>query len=457
MLPVTRLDTESAKGSNGEENMNGPRQGTVSERYTRIQQLGWNLDVLQKSTVLVVGAGALGNEIIKNLALVGLGNLLVIDFDKIETHNLTRSVLFRVSDIGRGKAEVAAQAAKDIEPGINVRWFDTALQYTLGLGVFRRVDVVLGAVDNLQTRREINRACIQANTPFIDGGLYFLDGDVRVFLPPFDVCFDCTLTEEERVEGWRRWSCLQLSAGEDHATGPTAPTVASMVGGLQAQLALKFLHRDQDTPYPMSVPNGVRVRFNGFADEYERWNLSRDTLCPTHSSAIPMLESSIRTVPLGRDVEAAGILKVAQESLGPEAFLELGFDLVYELSCQECGRCEPISRRLGTVAIGEALCPRCTPTHCSSCGNLLADTFTQSPETVFPDHADCAVCFQSNRLVLRDALIVNRIEAGSPILNRSLLELTVPMWDILEAKSFDKSSIFLQLDGDKNEALGITP
>ena len=233
--------------------MNGTSQQPDSERYTRILQLGWNLDVLSRATVLVVGAGALGNEIIKNFALAGVGNLIVVDFDKIENHNLTRSVLFRSADIGLGKAEVAARSAQEIEPRMHVRWFDSPLQSTIGLGVFRNVDVVLGAVDNLQTRRDINRSCMQAGTPFIDGGLYYLDGDVRTFLPPFEVCFDCTLTEEERVEGWKRWSCLQLSEVEDAVIGPTAPTVASMVGGLQAQLALKYLHRDRDTPYRMST------------------------------------------------------------------------------------------------------------------------------------------------------------------------------------------------------------
>ncbi|HJO81832.1 MAG TPA: ThiF family adenylyltransferase, partial [SAR202 cluster bacterium] len=62
------------------------------DRYTRLVELGWNMDLLRRGTVLVVGAGALGNEIIKNLALAGVGNVLVVDLDEIETHNLTRSV-----------------------------------------------------------------------------------------------------------------------------------------------------------------------------------------------------------------------------------------------------------------------------------------------------------------------------------------------------------------------------
>ena len=186
------------------------------DRYTRLRQLGWDMDLLRRSIVLVVGAGALGNEIIKNLALAGLGNLLIIDPDTIETHNLTRSVLFRASNVGEKKSAVAAAAATDIEPGMNARWFHSNVQETLGLGVIREVDVILGAVDNLQTRRDLNASCMRTGTPFIDGGLYFLDGDVRVFTDPFSVCFDCTLTEDEREDGRRRWSCLGLAP----KTGP---------------------------------------------------------------------------------------------------------------------------------------------------------------------------------------------------------------------------------------------
>ena len=243
-LPNVKRSLDSPKVRAVERAGNGPDE----ERYRRLRELGWDLELLGSSRVMVVGAGALGNEIIKNLALAGVGTLLAVDSDTIETHNLTRSVLFRATDVGRSKAEVAAQAAREIEPALNIRWFHSPIQHTLGLGVFRLADVVLGAVDNLQTRRDLNRACMFADTPFIDGGLFYLDGDVRTFLPPFHVCFDCTLTQDERDEGWRRWSCLKLSAESDFPVGPTAPTIASMVGGLQAKLALKYLHRTKDLP-----------------------------------------------------------------------------------------------------------------------------------------------------------------------------------------------------------------
>ena len=421
----------------------------AQDRYARVRQLGWDMELLKSSTILVVGAGALGNEIIKDLALVGIGNLIIIDSDIIETHNLTRSVLFRPSDVGRGKAQAAAEAARDIEPELKVSWFDSPVQSTLGLGVFGQVDVVLSGVDNLQTRRDLNRACLLTSTPFIDGGLFYLDGDVRVFTPPFPVCFDCTLTHDEREEGWRRWSCLKLAAGDDAPVGPTAPTIAAMVGGLQAQLALKSLHRGRELPYRMLVPNGVRIRFNGFCDEYERWDLSRDAECPTHMDASPIPDAAVRLLPFGNEMSAGLLLEMAQEQLGPDGYIELGFDVIHRLTCFQCGDTEPSLRRVGTLMIDEAVCRRCTPSCCRHCGESIARVFETHPDLVFPDRMDCPSCFKTNELVIRDAESLNRIEPDSPVLGYSLAELGVPLLDILEAKAFDVDySLYFQLDGD---------
>src|SRR6188474_779988 len=90
------------------------------DRFGRFRLIGWwDQARLARAKVLVIGAGALGNEIIKNLALLGVGNVLIADMDRIENSNLSRSVLYREGDTGKFKAEVAARAAKDIYPQIN--------------------------------------------------------------------------------------------------------------------------------------------------------------------------------------------------------------------------------------------------------------------------------------------------------------------------------------------------
>ena len=423
---------------------------TDGDRYTRLRQLGWDMDVLRRSIVLVVGAGALGNEIIKNLALAGLGNLLIIDPDTIESHNLTRSVLFRASDVGKSKCAVAAAAAAEIEPGMNARWFQSNVQETLGLGVFKEVDVVLGAVDNLQTRRDINANCMRTGTTFIDGGLYFLDGDVRIFTDKFSVCFDCTLTEDEREDGRRRWSCLGLASENGSPVGPTAPTIASMVGGLQAQLALKYLHRGQPAPYPMRVPSGTRIRFNGIADEYESWALNRDPTCPTHLTAESISEATVRRVALSNDVVAEELLQKVQGEFGAESYVDLGFDLVFELSCVRCGRTERCLKRQGSMTFLDTMCPVCTVPNCHQCGRRLAESAFAQSDMVFPDRIDCAFCFESTPVIIRENSMISRLDPESPGLSHTLSQLTVPLMDILEIKGAKGDEpTFVQLDGDR--------
>ena len=77
------------------------------DRQSRIE--GWDAEAIRNATILVIGAGAIGNETLKNLALLGFGNVIVCDMDQIELSNLTRTVLFSHDDIGKGKSELAAQ------------------------------------------------------------------------------------------------------------------------------------------------------------------------------------------------------------------------------------------------------------------------------------------------------------------------------------------------------------
>src|SRR5882672_9868283 len=94
------------------------------DRFHRFKLISWwDQERLKNAKVLVIGAGALGNELLKNLSLVGVGNVVVADMDRIENSNLSRSVLYRAKDNGQLKATVAARAAKEIYPEMKVAAF----------------------------------------------------------------------------------------------------------------------------------------------------------------------------------------------------------------------------------------------------------------------------------------------------------------------------------------------
>ncbi len=108
------------------------------DRYARFQLIGWwDQARLQRASVIVVGAGALGNEVLKNLALLGVGRILIVDYDLVEGSNLSRSVLFRASDAGQPKAEVAAVALRQLNPDINAISLAGNIITDVGLGTIR--------------------------------------------------------------------------------------------------------------------------------------------------------------------------------------------------------------------------------------------------------------------------------------------------------------------------------
>ena len=215
-----------------------------TDRYHTFSYISWwKQEVVTNATVMVVGAGALGNEVLKNLALMGIGNLLIVDFDTIEDSNLSRSVLFRESDRGRYKAEVAAEGVKRLNPDVNVKAWNGDINFEMGMGVFRHVDVIVGCLDNREARLSLNRFSWAIDQPWVDGAIQELMGIVRVFWPGQGACYECTLSDEDYQMISLRYSC-PLLARENILQGkvPTTPTSASIVAAFQTQEALKLIH-----------------------------------------------------------------------------------------------------------------------------------------------------------------------------------------------------------------------
>jgi molybdopterin-synthase adenylyltransferase len=208
-----------------------------SDRYSRLRLIQWwDQERLRAAKVMVVGAGAIGNEVLKNLALIGVGHVWVIDCDEIEDSNLTRSILFRREDRGQSKAAAAARAMRDINPDVKVAPIHGNVITDVGLGLFRDADVVIGCLDNREARLWVNRCCWKVGTPWIDGGIQEISGVAKVFVPPDGACYECGMTENDYRLINLRYSCPLLKREELQAGKvPTAPTIASMIGGCKCK------------------------------------------------------------------------------------------------------------------------------------------------------------------------------------------------------------------------------
>ncbi|MEZ0230122.1 MAG: ThiF family adenylyltransferase [Planctomycetota bacterium] len=320
-------------------------------RFARFELISWwDQKRLARAKVLVVGAGALGNEVLKNLALLGVGNVFVIDLDTIEKSNLSRSVLFREEDDGKTKAEVAAKGARAIYPGMNVHGVKGNAVYDLGLGVHRWADIVIGGLDNREARLAASRACYKVNRPFVDGAIEVLNGIVRVFTPPEGACYECTMSENDWKMLNLRRSCALLTRDEmAQGRTPTTPTMASIVAGAQSMEAVKLLHG-------MNVLAGRALVFDGLAYDSYTITYPRKQDCYSHE-----LFREITDLPQGtRDITARALLERARADLGGEATIELNEDVLVALRCSRCDAREEVFRSLGRVTEAEGRCPRCT-------------------------------------------------------------------------------------------------
>lgn len=251
----------------------------TDDRYSSLELITWwDQNILRKAHVLVVGCGALGNEIVKNLAMLGVGNIYVIDMDSVEKSNLTRSVLFRIEDEGKSKAETICKRAKEINQEINLKYF-TGNVFELGLGVFKNCDLIIGGLDNREARLFINQSCWKINRPWIDGAIEVLQGVARMFIPPDNACYECTMSELDYKLINKRKSCMMLGLDEIiEGKIPTTPTIASVIAGIQVQEAVKYLHKRDD----LILLNGKGFIFNGNINDSYIVEYTKNTECPSH-------------------------------------------------------------------------------------------------------------------------------------------------------------------------------
>lgn len=249
------------------------------DRYARLKTINWwDQNVLKNANILVIGCGALGNEIVKNLTMLGVGNIFVVDMDVVEKSNLTRSVLFRKEDEGKPKAETICKRANDINDEVSVRYFNGNV-FELGLDEFRKMDIVICGLDSRETRLFVNQSCWKVNRPWIDGAIEVLNGVARMFIPPEGACYECTMSENDYLLLNKRKSCMLLGLDEIHQGKiPTTPTVASIIAGIQVQEAVKFLHRRDD----MLLLDGKGFVFNGGTNESYIVEYQRREDCPSH-------------------------------------------------------------------------------------------------------------------------------------------------------------------------------
>ena len=380
--------------------------------------LSWfKKEKVKNARVLVAGAGALGNEVVKNLALFGVGHIYVCDFDQIEISNLTRSVLFREEDAYNHayKAEIVAKRAKEINPQIEVTPIVGNLFSEVGFGLYKAVDVIIGCLDSRIARYQLNRLSLRAGKTWIDGSIENLTGVVKVYTPGVS-CYECGLSREEFNNIMLRTGCAdvvrtQTSAGRV----ATTPISASIIGAMQVQEAMKIIHTEKGQPVPFKTLSGKMWRFEGMTNaanvyKYSSWKNN----CPAHER----WDNVVRGENLSANMTIAQILGELKKLLDVDAL---------EINMRNNKFVEKIisdkPEKEFDIRIPES----------------QLDNYISSNEELRK---------LSYRTLFHKCFIEN-IDEYFPYMEMSLKEIGIPLFDILQV-STNKGQFFVELSADAN-------
>jgi molybdopterin/thiamine biosynthesis adenylyltransferase len=320
------------------------------DRFSRLRLISWwDQEKISKCRLLVIGAGALGNEILKNAALLGFTQVVVVDLDRIEESNLSRAVLYRAEDVGKFKAEAAASAYRSMAVDACVRPIVANVVHGCGLGLFEWSDIIIAGLDNREARLWINRSAWKVNRPWIDGAIEGINGVARVFLPGTPPCYECTLGEVDWALLRKRMSC-NLLVLEPTVEGkiPTTPTISSIIAGIQVQEAVKLIHGMPTLASKGYVFEGMN--HSSYVVEY-----TENSECMSHYT-LPQIVHLNET---SAELSLEELRQRAHSDLeSPDVVIEFSRDIVQKFVCPACKEEEELYRPVGSVTFEQAKCPK---------------------------------------------------------------------------------------------------
>lgn len=265
-----------------------------SDKYDRQKRIpGWDQGKISNATVMIIGAGATGNEVVKNLVLTGIGKIILIDYDIIEKSNLNRCVLFNLqsAEMKDYKADVVKNACTNLNPETEIVAIKEDLN-DIDKDLYKQSNVICSCVDNIEARLQANNYSYYYGIPFIDSGIDQFFGSVQaVYSKVKDAaCLQCGITGMDLDLMWKKYSCtgeaIASENGETMGKIATIITTTAIIGGLQAQQVLKFiLGLDYFKEHGEWNPNigkpliGAQLNYNGLRNKFEIFEKLKNPNC----------------------------------------------------------------------------------------------------------------------------------------------------------------------------------
>lgn len=257
------------------------------DRQRRIK--GWNQQAVEGSKCAVLGAGALGNEVVKNLVQLGVRELSIVDYDEVVPANLNRCVFFSHADAQAGglKASVLAREVKRINPSAVVTPILKKVE-ELDENFFSKFDFIFTCLDNLGARLHANSHCY-GKSVLIDGGTTGFSGKVQVVRYP-SPCLECAVSSSDYQLLWKKYSCTGDLLEFVDPKMPAVATTTSVIAALQANEFVKIAHKlsggqEGKFAFPTNDLTGKYYFYNGMTGEAKTFSVEKRKNCPVHANA----------------------------------------------------------------------------------------------------------------------------------------------------------------------------
>ena len=201
------------------------------ERYNRhiiLNEIGIEgQEKINKSKVLLVGAGGLGSVISLYLTAAGIGNLGIIDNDVVSLTNLQRQILYRENMIGMPKVECAKSTLEQLNSTIKLDIYNTKLDPSNALEIISKYDIVVDGTDNFDSRLLINDSCVELGKPYVYGAICEFNGQASVF----------------NYNSKTNYRCLYSASHNSAKTQPKGVfgVLPCIIGGIEANEVIKII------------------------------------------------------------------------------------------------------------------------------------------------------------------------------------------------------------------------
>lgn len=248
------------------------------DRFDRSRRVGWlDVDAISEAKALMVGAGALGNEVAKNLALSGVRRLTIVDMDRIVGSNLNRCLFFSCEDVSarRAKADVVAEGFRKLLPDSKPVPVVSRVE-DLPDSIYREHDIVFGCLDNVNARVHVNSHAYTAGKIYIDGGMDGFIGKVMVAVPPDGACVQCGMNRTHANIAGLRYSCTGKGVVFHEPRLAAEITTTSLLSAVMVREGLKFLSGRRD----LLLANVFY--YDGQRNVSEEIEIPVDPKCPVH-------------------------------------------------------------------------------------------------------------------------------------------------------------------------------